>query len=66
MQPTLPTTAYLRLIPSPRCTGPRYPVAVPRGLQLCYSDAYAWSVEARVLAVDFDSNKRLRIELVGE
>jgi misacylated tRNA(Ala) deacylase len=54
MGPTLPTVAYLRLIPSPPCTGPRYPVAVSRGLQLCYSDAYARSVEARVLAVEGD------------
>jgi Ser-tRNA(Ala) deacylase AlaX len=27
---------------------------VPRGLQLCYSDAYARSVEARVLAVELE------------
>ena len=38
----------------PGCTGPRYSVAVPRGLQLCYSDAYARSVEARVLAVELE------------
>ena len=36
----------------PRCTGPRYPAEVPRGLQLCYPDAYARAVEARVLAVE--------------
>jgi misacylated tRNA(Ala) deacylase len=34
------------------CTGPRYPFAVPVGLQLCYTDAYARSTEARVVAVE--------------
>jgi misacylated tRNA(Ala) deacylase len=38
----------------PPCTGPRYSVAVPRGLQLCYSDAYVRSVEARILAVELE------------
>lgn len=38
----------------PRCTGPRYSVAVPRGQQLCYSDAYARLVEARILAVELE------------
>ena len=40
----------------PGRTGPRYPSGVPRGQQLCYSDAYARSVEARVLAVDTESS----------
>jgi misacylated tRNA(Ala) deacylase len=34
----------------PPCTGPRYPVAVPQGLQLCYSDAYVRSADAHVAA----------------
>ncbi len=38
----------------PPCTGPRYPVAVPQGLQLCYSDAYVRSADAGVLAVSVD------------
>jgi misacylated tRNA(Ala) deacylase len=38
----------------PACTGPRYSVAVPRGLQLCYADAYARSVEARVIDVQLE------------
>ena len=52
MARTLPTAAYLRLIPMPRCTGPRYSFGVPRGQQLCYSDAYARSAVARILAVE--------------
>jgi misacylated tRNA(Ala) deacylase len=36
----------------PARTGPRYSVAVPRGEQLCYADAYARSVEGSVLAIE--------------
>ena len=36
----------------PGRTGPRYPVAVPTGLQLCYSDAYARSVAGVATAVE--------------
>ena len=52
--PTLQTAAYLRLISMPGRTGPRYPSEVPQGLQLCYSDAYASSVEARILRVELE------------
>jgi len=37
-----------------RCTGPRYSSDVPRGRQLCYSDAYARSTDTRVLAVELE------------
>jgi misacylated tRNA(Ala) deacylase len=43
--------AYLPLIPVRRITGLRYPRPVPRGLQLCYDDAYAQRTAARVVAV---------------
>jgi misacylated tRNA(Ala) deacylase len=51
MSLTVSGPAYVRLIPMPARTGPRYPLAVSRGQQLAYADAYArWSA-ARVLAV---------------
>ncbi len=36
----------------PARTGPRYPLPVPRGLQLCYTDAYARSAAGRVIALE--------------
>src|SRR5690349_13696995 len=53
---------YLWLIPMPPRTGPRYPVAVSRGQQLCYSDAYARSVEARILALETDPAPSLLLD----
>jgi misacylated tRNA(Ala) deacylase len=34
------------------CTGPRYPLSVPTGFQLCYTDAYSRFTEAVVAAVE--------------
>src|SRR5687768_1920769 len=52
MARTVSRPAYLRLIPMPVRTGPRYPLPVSRGHQLAYGDAYARSSAARVLAVE--------------
>ena len=44
--------AYPPLIPMPGRTGPRYSVAVSRGSQLAYTDAYARAAESAVAAVE--------------
>jgi len=51
MARTVSGPAYVRLIPMPVRTGPRYPFGVSRGLQLAYADAYARSTIARITAV---------------
>src|SRR4029079_17007990 len=60
--PTLQTAAYLRLISMPGRTGRRDPSEVPGGQQLCYSDAYARSVEARILAVETEPSPAVLLD----
>jgi len=49
---TVSGLAYVRLIPMPGRTGPRYPFGVSRGIHLAYVDAYARVSAALVLAVE--------------